>query len=306
VPINKTTVDHVLAQLRRRHGHAGHFCFFTDLDNLPSIVHGYRLLNRNECLARGLIRVDCASAAVLTAAPAWVHDCVRLYFAPLGPMLYRTEGIKRLGDEWPHCPRPVYLVFKPDVLLIRGARFSDGNMSSSYTDCPERPSDEYFASLPFDDIYGRGVLPSGIVAKGQVNRRRQAEVLIPTELSLGYLERMIFRSAAERALAYRDVSDLAAKVATEVDESWFYASTRGRPYLRTFGDSELDIANEADGDELVQVNVSAKGVVEAYRCVFRNGTWTEWKLVRISRSTLPNPGWARFFLNGWRVAEQPL
>jgi len=304
VPIDRAALE-LLAQLRQHHRHAGHFCFFTDEANLTSIVTSKRLYCRREALARGLIEVDCASAEVLSAAPAWVQNYVRLYFAPLGPMLYRTEGIKRVADQWPHCPRPVYLVFKPEILLVRGARVSDGNLSSGYTECPERPSSEYFESLPFADIYGRGVLPSKIAVKAQVNRRRQAEVLIPTELSLDSLERIVFRSDAERDLAFRDLPNLADQFPTEVDVSWFYAPTTGRPYLKALSESELDVANEADGDTLLQVTRTPGGAVEAYRSSYKNGAWDEWKNVRLARSNLPNPGWVRFFLNGWRVAEQP-
>jgi hypothetical protein len=294
----------LLSELRKTHQHAGDFCFFTDEANLPSIVTGNRLYCRREALTRGLIEVDGASPEVLSNAPAWAQDYVRLYFAPKTPMLYQTEGLKRVPDEWPHCPRPVYLVFKPDILVLRSARVSDGNLSSGYSTCPDRPSSDYFCSLPFPDIYSRGTLPSRVASKLQVNRRRQAEVLIETELSLDFVDRIIFRSEAERALGFRDLPDLANQFDTEVDPNWFYAPTTSRPYLNTFTNSELDVANPMAGDKLLQVTKLAAGGVESYRCVYGDDGWSDWEPARVTRTLVPNPGWTRFFLNGWRVAEK--
>lgn len=303
MPIDRTALD-LLSELRKTHEHAGDFCFFTDEANLPSIVTGKRLYCRREALDRGLIEVDGAAPEVLSKAPGWAQNYVRLYFAPKTPMLYQTEGLKRVPDEWPHCPRPVYLVFKPDILLLRGARVSDGNISSGYSTCPDRPSSDYFCSLPFPDIYSRGTLPSQGASRLQTNRRRQAEVLIETDLSLDFVDRIIFRSDAERVLAFRDLPTLAHQFDIEVDSNWFYAPTTGRPYLNTFTNSELDVANLAVGDKLVQVSTSAAGAVESFRCIYGEGGWSEWEPARVTRKMSPNPGWTRYFLNGWRVAEK--
>jgi hypothetical protein len=137
-----------------------------------------------------------------------------------------------------------------------------------------------------------------------MNRRRQAEILIETELSLDYVDRIIFRSDAERALAFRDLPSLANHFPTEVDPNWFYAPTTSRPYLNTFTNSEFDVANPADGDKLLQVSKSTTGEVESYRCIYGDGGWSEWEPARVAKTMLPNPGWTRFFLNGWRVAEK--
>src|SRR5690349_14241804 len=87
-----------LADLTQLYPHAGSFCFFTDTANLPTILREGCLFSRDEARRRGVIKLDCASAKVLVGTPAWVHKCVRLYFAPLTPMLYRVEGIKRTAD----------------------------------------------------------------------------------------------------------------------------------------------------------------------------------------------------------------
>jgi ssDNA thymidine ADP-ribosyltransferase, DarT len=220
-------------------------------------------------------------------------------------MLYRTEGIKRYVDEWPHCPRPVYLVFSPQVALLPGVRISDGNMRSGGTSCPEALTTEFVRSLPFSDIFGRGPLPRDPDVKREINRRRQAELLVPGELSLNYLTRMIFRSEAERDLANRDVPELESQSAVEVNGNWFYAGRTGRPYLKTFANTSFDVANVAKGDHLVEIDSPRRGDTIAFRCEHDGNKWSDWQVIEVGDFSIPNRGWNRVYLNGWRVAEWP-
>ena len=237
MPVTKKYLRAKLAELKERYEHAGNFCFFTDTENLPSIFEADRLLCRSRAIKEGLLIRDCASPEVLSKTPSWVHDHVRLYYAPATPMLYQVEGIKRQPDNWPECPRPAYLVFDPMVLTLPHVQLSDGNMGSDYTNC-QQACDDVFGSLPFAAIYHRGAIakdPNAEAVLGfdpgvaTVIRKRHAEVLIPEELSLDHLRSLIFRSEAERDLAIDDIGAIPDHVDVRVDKSWFCAQMRGRP-----------------------------------------------------------------------------
>jgi hypothetical protein len=315
VPITLSYLTAKLAALRATHAHAGNFCFFTDTENLPAIFGAGRLLCRAAVLRRGVLRLDCASQQVLSVTPPWVHDYVRLYFAPGTPMLYKIEGFKRQPDGWPECPRPVYLVFDPSVLTLPGVRVSEGNMSSKYSPWADA-SDQFFDGLPFNDIFHRGAVQKNPQAEANYGfdpqakdkfRRRQAEVMIPQELPLNLLRRMVFRSQAERDLALVDIGGAPQGVQIDIDKGWFFAQTRARPYLDTFtwGPSgTFTVANVWQGDVMAQI-ANRGGQLSAHVSSFQNSAWSNWALVDPNGLgvPLPNLGHIVFYLIGRRVAE---
>jgi hypothetical protein len=301
--ISQQFVADRLGQLKTRFSHAGDFCFFTDVDNLPSIFGARSLLSRNRAAAAGLIRHDCASASVLSNTPPWVRDYVRLYFAPKTPMLYHVEGIKRRPDDWPECPMPVYLDFSPQILTLPNVKVSDGNMGSPATNC-EDASEEFFANLPFDKIYHRG--STWLLNHREIILRRHAEVLIKAELSLDHLRRLVFRSEAEKALGLSQLP-MPFTVPCDVDRSWFNAN---RPFLDTLTRTEnrlsFHVANRWRGDTLVYVVPLLSGGVELKRsiCSFPI-TWPPFESVDYSELDFPVAGnqKRRLYLNRHRVAE---
>jgi hypothetical protein len=317
VPITRKYLAAKLAALRAQHAHAGDFCFFTDIENLPAIFQAGQLLCRSSVLKQGLLRLDCASQDVLNKTPGWVHDHVRLYFAPGTPMLYQIEGIKRQPDKWPECPRPAYLVFDPAMLTLPGVKVSDGNMGSKYSDAQDG-SDAFFDSLPFDDIFHRGVVQKDPNAEAIYGfdpraldkfRRRQAEVLVPQTLPLSHLVRMVFRSQAERDLALGDIGGAPRGVQIDVDRSWFFAQSRGRPHLDTFvagPGGTFSVANVADGDTVVQLRRPRSGSPSAHATTFRQTAWQKWKELDSGKLPVPLPRRGRvvFYLHGHRVAEE--
>jgi len=315
VPITPAFLNERLLALKGQYAHAGDFCFFTDTENLPGICASRRLLCRSHVLQQGVLRLDCASPDVLKKTPPWVHDYVRLYFAPRTPMLYQIEGIKRRPGKWPECPRPAYLVFDPIVLTLPSVRLSDGNMASKYSTCQDA-SDAFFASLRFEDIFHRGAISKDPEAEAMFGydtyalnrvRRRQAEVLVPTELSLQYLRRVIFRSQAERDLSISDIGGVPNGVVVEVNEDWFFAPSLRRPYLDTFGQGTLVVANPLKDDALVRVVCSHSGVVSTSRSTFGETEWGPWNTIAPSESEVSAPpppgGRCRYYLCGHRVAE---
>lgn len=310
MPISVALAQSKISALCPKYPHAGTFCLFTDIANLPGIFSLGKLLCRSEALKQDCLRVDCASQQVLRSAPTWVQDYVRLYFAPATPMLYVIEGIKRQTDEWPECPQPVYLVFDSIVLTLPGVRLSDGNMGSRETIWQDA-SDDFFANLPFDDIYHRDVLPMWGPENARIVRRRQAEVLLPGELSLNYLREVVFRSQAEHELAAGDLGSFPTNIRTFIDENWFFAPRTGRPYLDTIikgSDVSLTVANLLKGDTLVQVTLSCRGDVSARRTVYDGSVWEGWKQVKSAELQLPMPraGYSRFYLYGHRIADVAL
>lgn len=208
--ISVEVVDAKLAELRSWYPHAGMFCHFTELANLRAILQAGSLLSRNAAIAAGCLMTDTASPSVNSRAPAWVHDFARLYFAPRTPMLYDVEGVKRPGfkTDSPQCPRPVYLMFRPSVLTIEGARISTGNMASDESRW-QHATEEWLALLPYRGIFHRGSIytdyrdPEGSAYKSRIIQQRHAEVLVPGRISLDHLDRIVFRTEAERTVADR-------------------------------------------------------------------------------------------------------
>ena len=251
----------------------------------------------------GLVRNDCASASVLTNTPLWVRDYVRLYFAPRTPMLYQVEGIKRRPDNWPECPIPVYLAFSPDAVALPTARISDGNMGAAATKC-EKASAEFFAALPFDKIYHRG--STWLLNTREIILRRHAEILIESELTLGLLQRLVFRSEAEKALG-RSLLPASVNVACDVDRSWFNAN---RPFLDAFTRTEIGftfrVANRWIGDTLIHVAPLETGCTRVTKSVysFPRG-WSAFEAIESSELDFPVPidQTNRLYLLRHRVAE---
>jgi len=301
--ISQQFVADRLQQLKTRLTHAGDFCFFADLDTLPSIFGVGALLSRNKTLGAGLMRRDFASASVLGNTPSWVRDYVRLYFAPKTPTLYHVEGIKRRPDDWPECPIPAYLDFSSQILTLPDVKISDGNMGSPTTNC-EDASEEFFSSLPFDKIYHRG--STWLLKHREIILRRHAEVLIKAELSLVHLRRLVFRSEAEKALGLALVPML-LMVPSDVDRSWFNAS---RPFLdsltRTESGWSFHVANGGRGDTVIYVVPLPSGGTEVRRsiCSFPT-TWPPFESVDTSELGFPIAGHRKrtLYLNGHRVAE---
>lgn len=306
MPLSVAYLSEKLAELRKTYQHAGDFCFFADAGNAAAILKRGALLSRRRAQNEGLLQLDCASTSVLSNTANWVKEHVRLYFAPKTPMLYNVEGIKRTNDGWPECPAPVYFVFKPDVLLLPEVKLSDGNLAAHETRWDEA-SDQSFSELPFKDIYHRGSLWR--LDGRAITRRRHAEVLIPDELSLAHLQRLVFRSQAELKLCF-ELLGIVPDVLSEVEPSWF----NGRLHLKTFEtvpNLTATVANHVSGDSLVQVSRESDGQLQAYRSVFRwipplTLNWSPYESVELPTIALTtatlNDGRNRLYLNGRRVA----
>jgi len=310
MPLSQEFAERALEALHQHYPHAGDFCFFADLSNLPPILSAGALLSRNAAMRAGLVRTDCAAPSILAQTPAWVNDCVRLYFAPRTPMLYRVEGIKMRPDDWPHCPQPVYLLFGASVLTISGVRVSDGNMASADTYNVDLTEDN-FRGLPFNGIYHRGVLPcdpdavalyGGDPAAWTITRQRHAEVLIPGRLDLAHLRGLVFRSEAEQQLAQFDSPELADRFQSAVLPDWFEPD---RMHMESTNENRLSFRNLATGVRLLRVK-HAESIV-ASECRFGARGFTDWSRIDAVDATLhPPQGQSVYYLNGFRVWQKHL
>ncbi|WP_076606252.1 DarT ssDNA thymidine ADP-ribosyltransferase family protein [Cystobacter fuscus] len=299
MPVSKSFLDTKFAELRQQFRHAGNFCFFTDADNLGSILSTGMLYSRNEAERQSIIKRDCASAQVNGRAPEWVHDCARLYFAPATPYAYSTEGPKRFQNSYPEIPRPVYLVFPPDVLTLPNVRVSNGNMGSHYTDA-QLADDNWFNGLPFADIYSRGAHTQGDHEKP---RRRCAEVLVPNGLHLNWLRKLIFRCQAELDLALYECGSFPAWVKAEVQPDWFDTAKKSIPHITQIASGKIQTQNVQAGDVLSAVKHYSKGVVAAAKCTYDGQKFDDWKAIDLGAAGLaiPLPGYSYYFLNGYRL-----
>ncbi|MDE2637523.1 MAG: DarT ssDNA thymidine ADP-ribosyltransferase family protein [Chloroflexota bacterium] len=167
---------------------------FTSIRNVKQILEDSVLYSRTHALANGITFEDSASQRMVHRTNRY-SSFARLYFRPRTPTTYHMEGFKPCNDSRPfsdaHCPVPVYLLFDiGEIVCCDGSLFSDGHVASPNTGIYS--SSKEFTELPFVTIYN-DAFPSNKDYK----RIRQAEVLVPTSLSLSHLRYIYCRSEAE-------------------------------------------------------------------------------------------------------------
>jgi hypothetical protein len=170
---------------------------FEHVEGAAAILNSGVLLSRAQAQRRGSIRKDCAAADILNQTPDRWKDCVRLYFRPLTPMQYNTEGHRPTGEyaRQASCPVPVVLKFSAASILTRSStRFSDGNLAATSR---VRVGDDigFLSSIPFHLVYHNTWMPAE--QKEELTFRRHAEAIVPNELRLTALQAVLCRTAAE-------------------------------------------------------------------------------------------------------------
>lgn len=168
---------------------------FTNFSNLKSIFESGYLLSRYDCIENGMIFKDGASKDIISKTELEIQKCVRFYYKEQTPTLYVNEGIKKLqyiNDS--HCPIPVYLLFDESLIFHPDTYYSDGNAKVGRTQIDN--SNKFFASIDWPVVFSRGQI-SRYGAGLEVKRKRQAELLSSTPVSLDYLRCVYFRSIAD-------------------------------------------------------------------------------------------------------------
>ncbi len=172
---------------------------FTELKNLNNIIeHG--LLSRDELERRGQSFHDGAFSNIIS----WrkyigISDYVPFHLCPRVPMLYRTEGVKKkevVNPPMVHIPRPVYFLVDTRVLLEKHAILTDGH-----------PKDTNMYELneldriDYDTINRDIIYAYGTAEFDELKRKKQAEILIETQLETHYIKKICFRSIGEWKIA---------------------------------------------------------------------------------------------------------
>jgi hypothetical protein len=169
----------------------------TNVENAASILISGRLLSRSRALAEQRMVTENASSEVLAQSDPSLFDHVRLHFRPRTPTFYRNEGIRPVGFRSfnANCPVPVALLFDAKAVAGRAdARFSDGNLASRASALGDDLS--FLRALDFREVYHEGAMPPEHAQR--LKARRQAEIVVPGEISLDALKFVATRSDAER------------------------------------------------------------------------------------------------------------
>lgn len=167
-----------------------------DVVAAASILQSGRLYSRNQADSLGVLGHDAASPGVIQNSPDWIKNYVRLYFRPRTPTEYRSEGFRVTEDFelGAHRPMPVVMVFSSiPILTANGTEFTEGNAATFGT--PHGSDVAFLRRIPFEKVYHDSAFTAS--ERAEIVYRRCAEVLVPTELDLTHLKRIVCRSQAE-------------------------------------------------------------------------------------------------------------
>lgn len=182
---------------------------FENVETAAFILNSGVLLSRAEAQRRGWLKRDCASADIINQTPDEWKNYVRLYFRPLTPMQYNTEGHRPAGEyvRGASCPVPVVLKFNAANVLTRSTtRFSDGNLAAT-TRVHVGEDARFLTSIPFHLVYHNTPMPND--QKAELTFRRHAEAIVPKELRLSALQAVLCRTTAEMETLLHLLSDRA-------------------------------------------------------------------------------------------------
>lgn len=196
---DKSELQNAIECLKNKYEFDGMY-HFTNFTNLKSIFNAGFLYSRHDCTENKYIFKDAASKEVIHKTELEIKKCARFYYRDQSYTLYANEGIKRadfITDS--HCPIPVYLVFNEDLILDDNTYFSDGNAKSEYTSICN--SSVFFKSMDWDSIFSIGSLKGTYRERLETKRKRQAELLSTTPVSLKNLKSIYFRSIADKRRA---------------------------------------------------------------------------------------------------------
>lgn len=181
------------------------FHHYTDFHNFIDIMNTGKLLSRKEAQKRGFI--DAAEQGIIDKTFDKVKEYVRFYYKEKTPTIYDNEGIK-IDNSMPHMPIPVLLLFNENIISHRSIAFSSGCGGSRYSQITN--SVQTAMTFDWETIFSRGWIPvdeDSIMTMGHdVNKkitinRRNAEFLFNNEIDIKYLNKIIFRTPADKKRA---------------------------------------------------------------------------------------------------------
>jgi hypothetical protein len=204
---------------------------YTDIRNVIKILKCGYLFGRKYAEEHNVLAISSGSPKVLQNTRDHIKSCVRLYFRPMTPTQYHSEGIRSqrvlTSSSFPdaHCPVPVFLLFDSFQVLTRDdSLFSNKGLGSRDVQLFNTFSE--LQNLPWRKIYHTG--PFDKTTNPDITASRMAEVLVPKKLSLESLRYIYCRSEAEKeTLLYLLPEELRSKY-----KSITLASTRREHFFR--------------------------------------------------------------------------
>ncbi|GHP14023.1 hypothetical protein YK48G_14480 [Lentilactobacillus fungorum] len=174
------------------------YCYhFTNIDNAIQILQAGYLYSRKRAISLGIMRNENANQDIIANTQPKVFDYARLYFRPQAPTLFDNEGF-RAQKAYKHarCPFPIYFLFSlSDVLNLPTSYFSSVSLATH-----QKPvflsSETDFSELPFNLIYNDSRFTRA--ERDNIVRHEQAEIIVKSQLSLSYLQKIVVRSVAEK------------------------------------------------------------------------------------------------------------
>jgi len=178
-------LDELARQLRRpssndnRSRWLDYLFHITHIEAAVAALADGQLLSRTRLEREGRMGFDAAAPEIIARTQPAVRDKIRLYFRPLNPTFFHSEGIRTVADQsdlGSHCPVPVAFLFDKRTVLGRaGTIWSNGNASSPRARFGSDAAS--LRALPFTAIYHNEPNPTDDIVF-----HRCAEVLVPGSL----------------------------------------------------------------------------------------------------------------------------
>lgn len=184
--------------LKQNYGFEG-FIHTTDFSNFINIMDSGYIYSRFKAKEKGLLSIDSAHGEIISGTSHDVQNKVRFYYRPKTPTHYRNEGIIPNNPEH-HMPIPVILVLGRNIYYDFNGIFTDGNAKSNYSVCTHELTGTQ--KFNFNRIFSKGAYDETFPdIRREITRQRNAELLIPNEVDLKYIDKIIFRSNADFKMA---------------------------------------------------------------------------------------------------------
>ncbi len=173
---------------------------FTDINNAVGIIKEDMIYPRTYAMSGGLVKNENASVEVIENTDDYKKNFARLYFRPLTPTQYHSEGYRppeAMGSLGASCPVPVFFLLNLDrTMNYDGVKFAEkgiaGHISNNI-----KSGEEDFSKLNFKKIYHNGCYDKDTEA--DIRNYRQSEVIREGGFPLSILlDGIICRSTAEK------------------------------------------------------------------------------------------------------------
>lgn len=213
------------------------FYHFTDVHNAIGILQSGWILSRERAAGTGAMVKDNASRAVINATNAENKRYGRLFFRPLTPTQYHSEGYKPLTirDEQinANCPVPIFLCLDAvRTLMYPGTQFAEKGIAGERHQIQQGV--EAFSNLNFEKIYHEG--PYGPEDR-DIKDYRHSEVIRLDGFPVEPLLRCILcRTAAEKETLLYMIRSYSMRMYNSYKDRILY-----RPKLKCFNNNGVFI-----------------------------------------------------------------